>query len=206
MFVVSDRRQRAVFEHCCCSLQSYTAHNGVEKRALSERRSRQYFEGDTIILPVTHTYGGLRYVRSYGIRLVWWQEIIVLINAPCLDDTMVVYSPRPPRARVRTHVCVLDMTPFLLRFPVFLNRRHDNDAERICDISVAPTAEEILCERSPYVPRNIPSTWFMMPHVKVGTSVFRSYFRHNALTPFGFEPACLSACVFGGYVTFPHRI
>ncbi|CAM9456015.1 unnamed protein product, partial [Hapterophycus canaliculatus] len=37
-------------------------------------------------------------------------------------------------------------------------RRHDNDAENISEISVAPTAGEILCERPPYVPRNAPST------------------------------------------------
>ncbi|CAM9550665.1 unnamed protein product [Scytosiphon promiscuus] len=45
-------------------------------------------------------------------------------------------------------------------------RRHDNDAENISEISVAPTAGEILCERSPYVPRNAPSTWNDMKHVK----------------------------------------
>ncbi|CAB1103896.1 unnamed protein product [Ectocarpus sp. CCAP 1310/34] len=45
-------------------------------------------------------------------------------------------------------------------------RRHDNDAERISEISVAPTAEEILCERPPYVPRNAPSTWDRMNHLK----------------------------------------
>ncbi|CAM9306840.1 unnamed protein product [Pylaiella littoralis] len=45
-------------------------------------------------------------------------------------------------------------------------RRHDNDAERIYDISVAPTASEILSERPPYVPRNAPSTWDRMDHLK----------------------------------------
>lgn len=49
----------------------------------------------------------------------------------------------------------------------FSCRRHDNDAERISDISVAPTAGEILCERPPYVPRNAPSTWDGMDHLKV---------------------------------------
>lgn len=48
-----------------------------------------------------------------------------------------------------------------------LRRRHDNDAERISHISVAPTAGEILCERPPYVPRNAPSTWAGMEHLKV---------------------------------------
>lgn len=46
-------------------------------------------------------------------------------------------------------------------------RRHDNDAERIYDISVAPTASEILSERPPYVPQNAPSTWDRMDHLKV---------------------------------------
>ncbi|CAM9827572.1 unnamed protein product, partial [Hapterophycus canaliculatus] len=45
-------------------------------------------------------------------------------------------------------------------------RRHDNDAENISEISVAPTAGEILCERPPYVPRNAPSTWDSMDHLK----------------------------------------
>ncbi|CAN0007784.1 unnamed protein product, partial [Sphacelaria rigidula] len=45
-------------------------------------------------------------------------------------------------------------------------RRHDNDEERIGDISVAPTAQEIMCERPPYVPRNNPSTWEGMDHLK----------------------------------------
>ncbi|CAM9306733.1 unnamed protein product [Pylaiella littoralis] len=45
-------------------------------------------------------------------------------------------------------------------------RRHDNDAERIYDISVAPTASEILSERPPYVPQNAPSTWDRMDHLK----------------------------------------
>ncbi|CAM9213606.1 unnamed protein product [Ectocarpus sp. 6 AP-2014] len=45
-------------------------------------------------------------------------------------------------------------------------KRHDNDAERISEISVAPTAGEILCERPPYVPRNAPSTWDGMNHLK----------------------------------------
>lgn len=50
---------------------------------------------------------------------------------------------------------------------LYFRRRHDNDAERISEISVAPTAGEILCERPPYVPRNSPSTWEGMNHLKV---------------------------------------
>lgn len=53
----------------------------------------------------------------------------------------------------------------------FFRRRHDNDAENISDISVAPTADEILSERKPYVPRNAPSTWGGMDHLKVISSL-----------------------------------
>ncbi|CAM9746173.1 unnamed protein product [Ascophyllum nodosum] len=45
-------------------------------------------------------------------------------------------------------------------------RRHDNDGERIFEISIPPTAGEILCERPPYVPRNAPSTWDNMEHLQ----------------------------------------
>ena len=55
---------------------------------------------------------------------------------------------------------------------IYPNGRHDNDAERISEISVLPTAEELMCKRPPYLPPNALSTWENIEqHLKVGPVV-----------------------------------
>jgi hypothetical protein len=42
-------------------------------------------------------------------------------------------------------------------------KRHDNDFEKISDISIIPTKEEVLCGRRPFLPSSLPNTPHFLP-------------------------------------------
>lgn len=66
-----------------------------------------------------------------------------------------------------------------------LRRRHDNDAEGISEVSVRPTAEEILCARPPYLPANDLSKCTEMTHLQVNFVSCALLFRHKLLRAVG---------------------
>ncbi|GBC28104.1 uncharacterized protein OCT59_008525 [Rhizophagus irregularis] len=42
-------------------------------------------------------------------------------------------------------------------------RRHDNDFERISEISIIPTKEEVMCDRQPFLPSSLPNAPHFLP-------------------------------------------
>ncbi len=63
-------------------------------------------------------------------------------------------------------------------------KRHDNDFEDISKISIIPTEEEILCERSPFLPSVLPDAPHFLPDgaARLLDTQFR-LLRENILNP-----------------------
>lgn len=113
-----------------------------------------------------------RSMRPYAIA---WMGLSAtkVVNTACRN-----YSLRNTRhTHTRTPV---DRFVFFF-FVLCARRRHDNDAEKISDISVRPTAAEILCERRSYLPTNDLSKCAGMNHLKVCWFLMFLRFRSIAL-------------------------
>ena len=109
-------------------------------------------------------------------KLLRQAEGVLQLFLPPSTHTRSIHSINPVMHGNRAHT----VRPTLY-FPPFAAhnrpscRRHDNDAERISEISVRPTAGEILSTRPSYLPANDLSKCTGMNHLKVW--IFPLFFR-----------------------------